>query len=191
MWKKVALTGLMMVSLDARAQVRAQVTPATPAQTLQAPLQASPSQTVPTHRGQWMTEGGKSRVEVSDCGPQICAKIVWLKDPNDDKGKPLHDGYNKNTPLRNRPILGLPLFDNMRPAKAGWEGKVYNPEEGDWFDVTVWLASPDKINIKGCVLFICETHNWTRAATTGQAAAGPAAGATPGVPSGGQSAAKR
>lgn len=113
-----------------------------------------------------MTEGGKSRVEVSDCGPQICAKIVWLKDPNDDKGKPLHDAYNKNTQMRNRPILGLPLFENMRPAKTGWEGRVYNPEEGDWFDVTVWLASPDKINIKGCVLFICETHNWTRAAAT-------------------------
>jgi uncharacterized protein (DUF2147 family) len=161
MWKKITLTGLMMVSLDARTHVSAQVTPTMPAQTQQAPPQAAPS-----HRGQWMTEGGKSRVEVSDCGPQVCAKIVWLKDPNDDKGKPLHDAYNKNTQMRNRPILGLPLFENMRPAKAGWEGKVYNPEEGDWFDVTVWLASPDKINIKGCVLFICETHNWTRAAAT-------------------------
>ena len=110
-----------------------------------------------------MTDGGKSRVEVADCGPQICARIVWLKDPNDEKGKPLQDGYNKSAQMRNRPILGLPLFDGMRPAKAGWEGKVYNPEEGEWFDVNVWMAGPDKLSIKGCVLFICETHNWLRA----------------------------
>ena len=124
-----------------------------------------------------MTEGGKSRVEVSDCGPQICARIVWLKDPNDDKAKPLHDGYNKNTQLRNRPILGLALFENMRPSKTGWEGKVYNPEEGDWFDVDVWLAAPDKLSIKGCVLFFCETHAWTRTDAPMPATAGASAGA--------------
>lgn len=166
MWNVVALTVLLMVPANAWAQ-------ATPA-----PAQSQP-QVSPSHRGQWLTDGSKSRVEISDCGPQICAKIVWLKDPNDEKGKPLNDGYNKNTQMRNRPILGLPLFENMRPARTGWEGKVYNPEEGDWFDVSVWLSAPDKISIKGCVLFICETHNWTRAAPV----AAPAAGVAPGTAS--------
>ena len=142
----------------------------------------SPSQPVPglaakpPHLGQWLTEGGKSLVEVSDCAPAICARIVWLKDPNDETGKPLRDGYNKNTQMRNRPILGLPLFENMKAAKAGWVGRVYDPEEGEWFDVTVWLAGPDKINIKGCVLFVCETHAWNRAPVVATA---PAATATP------------
>jgi uncharacterized protein (DUF2147 family) len=127
------------------------------------------------HLGPWLTEGAKSRVEVTDCGPTICAKIVWLKDPNDDAGKPLRDGNNKSATLRSRPILGLPLFENMRPAKSGWEGRVYNPEEGEWYDVTVWLVG-DKLNIKGCVLFVCETHPWTRAPAV---AAAPAPQAAP------------
>ena len=126
----VALMGLMMVASNAWAQVA-------PVQPQQPPPPGSPSltspamppQVLPSHRGQWMTEGGKSRVEVSDCGPQVCAKIVWLKDPNDDKGKPLHDAYNKNTQMRNRPILGLPLFENMRPARAGWEGRSTIPRK--------------------------------------------------------------
>ena len=85
--------------------------------------------------------------------------------------------------MRTRPILGLPLFENMKPAKAGWEGRIYNPEEGEWYDVTVWLAGADKINIKGCVLFVCETHTWNRAPvnTTNAPAASPAAGPGPGT----------
>lgn len=135
---------------------------ATGAATLAQAPSAAPLATAP-HLGHWSTEGGKSLVEVTECAPGICAKIVWLKDPVDEGGKPLRDGYNKNTQMRIRPILGLPLFENMRPAKNGWEGRIYNPEEGEWYDVNVWLAGPDKINIKGCVLFICETHPWTRA----------------------------
>ena len=126
-----------------------------------------------SHRGQWLTEGGKSRVEVGDCGAGICATIVWLKEPNDGKGKPLHDGNNKNAQMRSRPILGLPLFENMRPARNGWEGKVYDPEEGEWYDVSVWLAGANTLNIKGCVLFVCETHAWNRAPVSTPTASTP------------------
>ena len=127
------------------------------------PGPAAAGPTVAPHLGIWSTDGGKSLVEVKECPPGICANIVWLRDPNDAKGKPLHDGYNKAPTMRARPILGLPLFENMKPAKAGWAGKVYNPEEGEWFGVDVWLAGADKLNIKGCVLFICETHTWIKA----------------------------
>jgi uncharacterized protein (DUF2147 family) len=149
-------------------------TPAPPARPGN-PVAAAPA-AVPSHRGQWFTEGGKSRVEVGDCGPQICATIVWLKEPNDEKGKPLHDGYNKRAQLRSRPILGLPLFEGMRPNGKGWIGKVYDPEEGDQYDdVSVWQSAPDTLSIKGCVLFICQTHAWQRAPAIGL----PAAAAAP------------
>ena len=133
-----------------------------PATTPPIAAQAQPAAGKP-HLGLWVTDGGKSHVEVSECGPGICAKIVWLKDPNDDKGKPLYDGNNKNEKLRTRPIMGLPLFENMRPAEKGWLGTVYDPEEGDAYDdVTVWLSGPDKLSLKGCVLIICETRSWDR-----------------------------
>lgn len=119
-------------------------------------------------KGAWMTEDDKSKVEVGDCGTPggtgLCAKIIWLKDPNDAKGRPLTDGNNENASLHKRPILGLPLFEGMKPKSTGtWTGRIYNPEDGGTFDVTVWLASANRLVIKGCVLFVCETHAWTRA----------------------------
>ena len=32
--------------------------------------------------GTWLTEGGKSRVRVVNCGGNLCGTIVWLKEPN-------------------------------------------------------------------------------------------------------------
>ena len=166
---ELALLGWIAATAAATAQTASPPAPSPPAQATQRPAKAAPQAVAPApsskapHLGQWSTEGGKSRVEVSDCAPAVCAKIVWLKESNDEKGQPLRDGYNKNTAMRARPILGLSLFENMKPARAGWEGRIYNPEEGEWYDVTVWMAGPDKISIKGCVLFVCETHNWTRA----------------------------
>lgn len=113
--------------------------------------------------GIWVTDGGKSRVQVVDCGGALCANIIWLRDPNDKKGRPWTDQLNNNVSLRGRPIIGLELFRNMRPAgKQAWKGRIYNPEDGDSYDVTLTLARADRISIKGCVLFVCETHHWVK-----------------------------
>lgn len=113
--------------------------------------------------GIWVTDGGKSRVQVSDCGGTLCANIIWLRDPNDKRGRPWTDQLNNNVSLRGRLIVGLELFRNMRPAgRLAWKGRIYNPEDGDSYDVTLTLARPDRIAIKGCVLFVCETHHWVR-----------------------------
>jgi uncharacterized protein (DUF2147 family) len=150
-------------------------------QTRSAAPGAPPQPATPTHHGLWQTEGGKSRVEVADCGPGICATIVWLREPTDARGRPLHDANNKVAQLRSRPILGLPLFETMRPTRSGWIGRVYDPEEGDAYDdVSVWLSAPDRLSLKGCVLFVCQTHHWTRVAS-----GPPAPASTAGVPTGG------
>jgi uncharacterized protein (DUF2147 family) len=113
--------------------------------------------------GIWVTEGGKSRVQVSDCGGALCANIIWLRDPNDKRGRPWTDQLNNNVSLRGRPIIGLELFRNMRPvSRLAWKGRIYNPEDGDSYDVTLTLVRPDRISIKGCVLFVCETHHWVK-----------------------------
>jgi uncharacterized protein (DUF2147 family) len=173
----LALLTWIAGTIVAGAQLASPPTAQRPAVAAPAPVSPAPV-AKPSHVGQWLTEGGKSRVEVSECAPAICAKIVWLKEPNDEKGQPLRDGYNKSTAMRTRPILGLPLFENMKVAKTGWAGRIYNPEEGEWYDVTVWMPGPDKISIKGCVLFVCETHHWNRAAAAATTAA-PAPAAPP------------
>ena len=86
--------------------------------------------------GYWMKPDAER--EVQDPGFQVregkkhlCAKIAWLKDPKDSKGRPLHDVRNEDPSLRGRPIVGLPIFTGLTPsAPSTWTGKIYNPEDG-------------------------------------------------------------
>ena len=55
----------------------------------------------------------ESKIQVFKCGSgksQLCAKIIWLKDPTDSKGKALHDIRNEDPSMRDRPIVGLTIF---------------------------------------------------------------------------------
>ena len=115
--------------------------------------------------GIWAKDDGSAKMEVKKCGRGICSKIVWLRDPNDSRGRPLHDARNENTSMRDRPIIGLPLFANMVAINSStWQGSVYNPEEGKIYtDVKVTLASRNQIVLKGCKAWLlCGEKYWTR-----------------------------
>ena len=58
--------------------------------------------------GIWAKEDGSAKMEVKKCGRGICSKIVWLRSPEDSRGRPLRDARNENTSMRDRPIMGLP-----------------------------------------------------------------------------------
>jgi uncharacterized protein (DUF2147 family) len=115
--------------------------------------------------GIWAKDDGSAKMEVKKCGRGICSKIVWLRDPNDSRGRPLHDTRNENTSMRGRPIIGLALFSNMVAIDSNaWQGSVYNPEEGKIYtDVKVTLVSRNQIVLKGCKAWLlCGEKYWTR-----------------------------
>ena len=115
--------------------------------------------------GIWAKEDGLAKMEVKKCGRGICSKIVWLKNPEDSRGRPLRDARNENTSMRDRPIIGLPLFINMVAIdSSSWQGSVYNPEEGKVYnDVKVTLASHNQIVLKGCKAWLlCGEKVWIR-----------------------------
>jgi uncharacterized protein (DUF2147 family) len=157
---------------------------------------------VPSHAsaadpsGIWAKDDGSAKMEVKKCGRGICSKIVWLREPNDSRGKPLHDARNENASMRDRPIVGLPLFSNMVPTESNaWVGNVYNPEEGKIYsDVKITLASRNQIVLKGCKAWLlCGEKVWTRSTLPAgvptepreievKAPAGPAKPAEPAAP---------
>jgi uncharacterized protein (DUF2147 family) len=115
--------------------------------------------------GIWAKDDGSAKMEVKKCGRGICSKIVWLRDPNDSRGRPLHDARNENVSMRDRPIIGLSLFSNMVPTEANaWVGNVYNPEEGKIYtSVKVTLVSHNQIVLKGCKAWLlCGEKTWLR-----------------------------
>ena len=115
--------------------------------------------------GIWAKDDGSAKVEIKKCGRGLCGSVVWLRNPSDSRGKPLHDARNENASLRGRPIIGLPLFSNMRPTGPNsWAGNVYNPVEGRIYtDVKVTLVSSRQIVLRGCRSWLmCGEKTWTR-----------------------------
>lgn len=119
--------------------------------------------------GYWLKEDGAAKLQISKCGnDQLCSKIVWLRNPYDSQGKPLHDARNDNPTLRNRPIIGLSIFNGLVHAgRDVWKGQIYNPEDGGTFKATLTLVTPNQVNLKGCLaMFLCGQKTWTRTTFT-------------------------
>ncbi|ULQ57220.1 DUF2147 domain-containing protein [Flavihumibacter rivuli] len=116
--------------------------------------------------GIWKTESGKGHVQIYKQGEKYFGKIVWLKEPNDEQGKPKLDSKNENTKLRTRPILGIVNLRDFRFAKPGlWEdGRIYNPEDGEDYKCKITLKDPNKIEVRGFIgiSLIGKTQVWTR-----------------------------
>ncbi len=107
------------------------------------------------------------KIQLYRCGSgqrYLCAKIVWLQNPNDSKGRPLHDVRNENPSMRDRPILGLPIITGLAPAGPNvWKGNIYNPEDGNTYSATLTLVSRNQINLKGCKAWLlCGERTWLR-----------------------------
>lgn len=129
--------------------------------------QGAPSHAAPADpTGFWVKPGSErnAKIHVRKCGKGLCANIVWVEDPNDSKGKPLRDIRNENPSLRGRPIVGLPLFAGLAPSAPGvWTGKIYNPEDGNTYSVTLTVVSRQQIKLKGCKGWVlCGERVWNR-----------------------------
>lgn len=123
--------------------------------------------------GLWIDHTGRGAVEIVPCAEALCGKIVWLKEPNDKAGQPLRDAKNEDRAKRGQPICGLQIIgDVKRQPDGSWDnGWIYDPEQGESFDVELRLRSPDQLQVKGYkgLKFLSETYQWKRA----QSAPGP------------------
>ena len=86
--------------------------------------------------GLWTTSDADAHIKVAQCGDELCAQIVWLKEPNDeDTGKPTLDKNNPEPDKRGKPIIGLQIFHGMKPSSAhAWKGRIYNPDDGKSYE---------------------------------------------------------
>lgn len=118
----------------------------------------------PSPLGEWTVEDGVARIRIIDCNTRLWGVISWEKEPGGV------DAENPDRSKRTRPTLGIPILLNMKKAPPEnkseaerWEGKVYNAENGKLYDSKIRLLSPDKLELKGCVLgFLCGGQTWTR-----------------------------
>lgn len=113
--------------------------------------------------GTWLSQDGDVKMKVSHCGSAICGNIAWLKQPNDDNGKPKVDKHNADASKRGRPVMGSGIILGMKPDGTDkWSGQVYNAEDGRTYNGSFTLAGGNKADLKGCVAIICKSKTWTR-----------------------------
>ena len=131
-----------------------------------APTVAPPAEP-PGPVGIWIDHTGRGAVEIRPCQNNLCAYIVWLRDPNDKQGQPLRDGRNGDKALRNRTICGLQIMGDLKLQRDGaWdEGWIYDPEKGESFSVELRMRGPEDLQVKGYkgLKFLSETFGWKRA----------------------------
>lgn len=123
--------------------------------------------------GRWATPGVSAIVELSPCAAErstLCGTIRWLWDAVDDKGRPRLDSQNTDATQRSRPLLGLVILSGLKPNQAsGWEGRIYNPEDGQTYRATVSRRGVDTLVVEGCVLFVCQKQVWRKASVLAEA----------------------
>lgn len=95
-------------------------------------------------------------------------KIVWLKSPNDEKGKPRTDNQNPDENKKTKPLMDLMILSGFSPTKDPnilEGGKVYDPNNGKTYCGKLTLKD-NLIDMRG---FICSmsllgrTTQWTLA----------------------------
>jgi uncharacterized protein (DUF2147 family) len=112
--------------------------------------------------GTWRMTNGKVTLRVSECGNELCGRIVGLSKPLDKNGRPKRDKDNPNPALRDRPVVGLSLLRNMRQiGENRWEGRIYNPDDGRTYNAKVRLNG-STLQVKGCVLMFCKSQKFVR-----------------------------
>ena len=120
--------------------------------------------------GVWLDHTGRGAVEIVPCASELCGRIVWMKEPLDKTGKPLVDGQNSDKARRAAPICGLQIIGGLKQQRDGsWDnGWIYDPEQGESFDLEVRLLQDQSLQVKGykVVKFLNETFKWQRLAET-------------------------
>lgn len=117
--------------------------------------------------GVWMNDDGQWAVEVERCGDRRCGRLVWLKSPLDQAGRPLRDGNNPDPAARQRPLCGVEIIKDLTLQNDGsWDGgSIYDPEEGKVYSVMLKSDAADRLEVRGYlgIKALGETMIWTRA----------------------------
>jgi uncharacterized protein (DUF2147 family) len=115
--------------------------------------------------GTWLTASGKAIVEIYKEGNKYNGKIVWLKIPNNEEGKPKVDKNNPDKIKQTVPLLGLNMLKGFVFKKNEWsDGTIYDPENGKTYSCFIKYRD-GKLDLRGYlgISLIGRTQTWYKA----------------------------
>ncbi|AKC85691.1 DUF2147 domain-containing protein [Pseudoxanthomonas suwonensis] len=117
--------------------------------------------------GRWKTVDSdtgkpKSIVEITQSADgTLSGHIVELLDPS--KPNPVCDKCSDDR--KNKPITGMEIIRGMKPQGGGKYagGTILKPDEGKVYKSKIELVEGGKkLEVSGCVAFICKSQTWLR-----------------------------
>ena len=116
-------------------------------------------------KGVWMTEGKDAALTITQCGGQLCGRIVWLASATDRSGALRLDDKNPDPAKRAQRICGLVAITGLKPSGPDrWDGSVYNPQDGKTYRSNITVLSDTTLKIRayiGLPIF-GRSETWTR-----------------------------
>ena len=103
--------------------------------------------------GLWETGSGKARVNIIKSGNYFYGRIVWLKEPLNEEGKPKVDKNNPDETKRSTPLLGYRMLSSFEYKGDNlWEdGTIYDPESGSTYSCKITMDDKNTMNIRGFI----------------------------------------
>lgn len=114
--------------------------------------------------GTWLTASGKAKILIYKEGTKYNGKIVWLKTPTYEDGKPKVDKNNPDKAKQTVPMLGLNLLRGFVFDDNEWEdGTIYDPENGKTYSCTIKYRD-GMLDLRGYIgiSLIGRTQTWYR-----------------------------
>lgn len=109
--------------------------------------------------GLWLTADGDSHIKVYRDGDQFKGKIVWLKNPEGENGRPV-TGENGDQ------VLNMVIMTRFEYEDGEYvNGKVYDPESGKTYYGSMELDGKDVLKLRGSLDktgWLGRTETWTR-----------------------------
>src|SRR5690606_22394637 len=98
-------------------------------------------------------------------GSKYYGRIVKLKEPNTENGRPKTDEKNPNSSLRNRTILGLELLKDFVYEDGKWtDGTIYDPKSGKTYSCNITLKENGQLSMRVYIgiSLVGRSEFWTR-----------------------------
>lgn len=113
--------------------------------------------------GTWLTASGKAKVQIYKENGHYNGKIVWLKNPTYEDGKPKVDKHNPVEANRSKPLMGLNMLKNFVFDEDQWnDGTIYDPENGKLYSCKIQIRDGNKLDVRGYIgiSLIGRTETW-------------------------------
>lgn len=102
--------------------------------------------------GVWANGTNKGHIQLYKQDGKYYGKIIWLKQPYDDTGKPKIDKNNPDVNARSRSLLGLVMLRDFKYEDGEWvDGRIYNPDDGKEYKCNMKLKDLKTLAIRGYI----------------------------------------